>query len=54
MLEDHVYVFWSISFFFLLADTNDDGDTKKVQALKLLALKVASHLKWNLDVLEDR
>uniref|UniRef100_T1J245 INTS8 TPR repeats domain-containing protein n=1 Tax=Strigamia maritima TaxID=126957 RepID=T1J245_STRMM len=28
-------------------------ETKKIKALKLLALKVAAHLNWNLNVLED-
>lgn len=29
-------------------------DNKRNRILKLLALKVAAHLKWNLDVLEKR
>jgi len=29
-------------------------DNKRNRVLKLLALKVAAHLKWDLDILEKR
>lgn len=39
----------------LTFDTKNGGnDTKKTQALKLLALSVAAYLNWNLDVLENQ
>ncbi|XP_074595320.1 integrator complex subunit 8 [Brevipalpus obovatus] len=34
-------------------DTNNDFNVKKSQSLKLLAIKVATFLEWNLDIIEE-
>ena len=39
---------------FHFTDSNALSENKKIRALKLLALKVAAHLKWDLDTLNKR